>query len=73
LLYRYGGFAHYELEAKERDFTITLIPDLGEKWLCSLNDNLKLENVLSLLLIPEIGHLQNTYVILCIFIFQVFL
>ncbi len=32
LLCRYGGFAHYELESKEREFTITLIHDLGEKW-----------------------------------------
>lgn len=32
LLCRYGGFAHYEFEDKEREFTITLIHDLGEKW-----------------------------------------
>jgi hypothetical protein len=32
LLCRYGGFAHYEIESKEREFTVTLIHNLGEKW-----------------------------------------
>jgi hypothetical protein len=32
LLCRYGGFAHFEVENEGRDYTITLLHTMGEKW-----------------------------------------
>ena len=32
LLCRYGGFAHFEVENEGRDYTITLLHTMGQKW-----------------------------------------
>jgi hypothetical protein len=32
LLCRYGGFAHFEIESEARDYTITLLHTMGQKW-----------------------------------------
>jgi hypothetical protein len=32
LLSRYGGFAHFEAENEGRDYTVTLLHTMGQKW-----------------------------------------
>ncbi len=54
LLCRYGGFAHYELESKEREFTVTLIHDLGEKWSIFLKNIIEEGMISTLSIYPKI-------------------
>lgn len=54
LLCRYGGFAHYELESKEREFTITLIHSLGEKWLLFLKNVIEQRMISTLFICPKL-------------------
>lgn len=54
LLCRYGGFAHYELESKEREFTVTLIHDLGEKWSVFLKNIIEEGMISTLSIYPKI-------------------
>jgi hypothetical protein len=41
LLCRYGGFAHFEVENEGRDYTITLLHNLGQKWSNLVDESMK--------------------------------
>jgi hypothetical protein len=62
LLCRYGGFAHYELESKEREFTITLIHDLGENWSLFLKNVIEQGMISTLSIYPKF-HLSEISVV----------
>ena len=62
LLCRYGGFAHYEIESKEREFTITLIHDIGEKWSLFLEKVIEQGMISTLSIYPKI-HISEISVV----------
>lgn len=62
MLCRYTGFSHYELESSERDFTLTLIHDLGEKWSIFLKSVIE-KGMMSTLFISPKFHIRGISVV----------
>jgi hypothetical protein len=54
LLCRYGGFAHFEIESKERECTVTLIHNLGEKWSLFLKNVIEQGMISTLSIYPKL-------------------
>ncbi|HEY6534680.1 MAG TPA: hypothetical protein VIY08_02565 [Candidatus Nitrosocosmicus sp.] len=62
MLCRYAGFSHYELESSEREFTLTLIHDLGEKWSIFLKSVIE-KGMISTLFISPKFHISDISVV----------
>jgi hypothetical protein len=60
LLCKHGGFAQYELEQEGREYTITLIHELGQKWSNFLANwmNSGMKNAIGI--VPRIDVMQNS-------------
>jgi hypothetical protein len=62
LICKHGGFAQYEIEQEGREYTITLIHELGEKWSNFLANWMKAGMKSSIGIIPRIDVMQNSVI-----------
>jgi hypothetical protein len=63
LLCKHGGFGQFEIEQEGREFTITLIHELGEKWSNFLANWINSGMKRTIGIIPRIDIMQNSVVI----------
>jgi hypothetical protein len=63
LLCKHGGFGQFEIEQEGREFTITLIHELGEKWSNFLANWINSGMKRTIDIIPRIDIMQNSVVI----------
>ena len=63
LLCKHGGFGQFEIEQEDREFTITLIHELGEKWSTFLANWINSGMKRTIGIIPRIDIMQNSVVI----------
>jgi hypothetical protein len=62
LICKYGGFAQYEIEQEGREYTITLIHELGEKWSNFLANWMKSGMKSAIGIVPRIDVMQNSVI-----------
>ena len=62
LICKYGGFAQFEIEQEGREYTITLIHELGEKWSNFLANWMSSGMKSSIGIVPRIDVMQNSVV-----------
>jgi len=63
LLCKHGGFAQFEIEQEGREYTITLIHELGEKWSNFLANWMNSGMKSTIGIVPRIDVMQNSVVI----------
>jgi hypothetical protein len=63
LLCKHGGFGQFEIDQEGREFTITLIHELGEKWSNFLANWINSGMKRTIGIIPRIDIMQNSVVI----------
>ena len=63
LLCKHGGFAQFEIEQEGREYTITLIHELGEKWSNFLASWMNSGMKSTIGIVPRIDVMQNSVVI----------
>jgi hypothetical protein len=62
LICKHGGFAQYEIEEEGREYTITLIHELGEKWSNFLANWMKSGMKSTIGVVPRIDVTQNSVI-----------
>jgi hypothetical protein len=62
LICKHGGFAQYEIEQEGREYTITLIHELGEKWSNFLANWMKAGMKSTIGIVPRIDVMQNSVI-----------
>jgi hypothetical protein len=59
LLCKHGGFGQFKIEQEGREYTITLIHELGEKWSNFLANWMKVGMKSAIGMVPRIDVMQN--------------
>jgi hypothetical protein len=62
LICKHGGFAQYEIEQEGREYTITLIHELGEKWSNFLANWMKAGMKSSIGIVARVDVMQNSVI-----------
>ncbi len=62
LICKHGGFAQYEMEQEGREYTITLIHELGEKWSNFLANWMNSGMKRTIGIVPRIDVMQNSVI-----------
>ena len=63
LLCKHGGFGQFEIEEEGREYTITLIHELGEKWSNFIANWMNSGMKSTIGIVPRIDEMQNSVVI----------
>src|SRR5215208_5892155 len=62
LICKHGGFGQFEIEQEGREYTITLIHELGEKWSNFLANWMKAGMKSAIGIVPRIDVMQNSVI-----------